>query len=202
MVERLVWDQEVSNVDTRIAVCEYRCMDEKKINGVKHVRLRCDSCGGDAWKKKANIGKYPKTFCSKKCENDWKRTGDTFECSNPGCEKLLWRNKSQQRRSKSGECFCSRSCATVVNNARHKTGSRHGNWNGGEATYRDRAIRHYGARCSNSECEIESAGIVVSEEMLDAHHLNGRSDHEIENLIVLCVWCHAKRTRGIDRGVV
>lgn len=172
-------------------------MDEKRINGVMHVLLKCDNCGKGTWKKKSNIKTNPGTFCCRGCENEWKRTGQDFDCANPSCTERVWRTASEQRRSKSGEYFCSRSCATIVNNSRHKSGKNHGNWMGGDATYRDRAIRYYGAKCSNSSCEIGIAGVDVPVEMLDVHHIKGRKNHLLENLEVLCVWCHAKLTRNI-----
>lgn len=43
------------------------------------------------------------------------------------------------------------------------------------------------------------------EQMLDVHHRDGdRKNNKIENLEVLCVWCHALETRGVpshSRGI-
>lgn len=48
-------------------------------------------------------------------------------------------------------------------------------------------------------------GIAVPSELLDVHHVDGNRKHnKIENLEVLCVWCHAIVTRGlvIDIGTL
>ena len=171
-------------------------MEEKRIKGVKHVLVKCNYCGKEVWKRKTNFKNYPITGCSKECLANLKRTGSYFTCKN--CGKVFYRTKSQQKRSKSGDYFCSRSCATVINNIRHKSGSDHSNWKDGLASYRDRALRFYGSSCMNPNCVIQKVGIEIPEIMLDVHHLKGRDNNDLENLIVLCVWCHAKKTRGLE----
>ena len=47
-------------------------------------------------------------------------------------------------------------------------------------------------------CEL-SGKIDIPEKLLDVHHVDGdRSNNDVSNLVVLCVWCHAKVTRGIE----
>jgi hypothetical protein len=61
----------------------------------------------------------------------------------------------------------------------------------GKYTYRKRAFIAYGKRCD--EC-----GYDLYEEMLDVDHIdNDRSHNGIGNLRVLCVWCHALKTRRV-----
>ena len=82
-----------------------------------------------------------------------------------------------------------------MNNARHKSGENHPNWVDGCSGYREKALAHYGEQCECSDCDNQNALM----EMLDVHHLDGdRSNNQIENLVVLCVWCHALVTRGLN----
>ena len=50
----------------------------------------------------------------------------------------------------------------------------------------------------NAACVITNAGIGILEDMLDVHHKDSnRKNGTIENLEVLCVWCHALKTRDV-----
>ena len=58
-------------------------------------------------------------------------------------------------------------------------------------SYRERALKAYGATCNR-------CGYSDIEEMLDVHHRDkNRKNSKLENLEVLCVWCHALETRGV-----
>jgi len=64
-------------------------------------------------------------------------------------------------------------------------------------TYRERALRLKGHRCENPNCPMSNIGIPTK--MLDVHHIDGnRENNRLENLEVLCVWCHAMKTRDIQ----
>lgn len=76
------------------------------------------------------------------------------------------------------------------------SGEQHSSWKGGASSYRQRALRHYGEQCTNKRCLIRKVGIRVPTYMLDVDHINGdHSNHALENLQVLCVWCHTEKTR-------
>jgi hypothetical protein len=63
-------------------------------------------------------------------------------------------------------------------------------------SYRQRAIKANGARCSSPDCPLRRAEIPVPRKMLDVDHRDGdRSNNAQDNLVVLCVWCHATKTR-------
>jgi hypothetical protein len=76
------------------------------------------------------------------------------------------------------------------------SGNNHHNWKDGSGSYRERAKKEYGEYCSNPTCPIKGAAISIPRELLDVDHIdNNRSNNDIQNLQVLCVWCHAIKTR-------
>lgn len=130
-----------------------------------------------------------KQFCSRECLGDSRKSPNSIDTTCHTCGEQIHRTISEQNRSKSGYYFCSRSCATVHNNS-YKKGDKHPNWNGGR--YRQNAFDHYGKKCFD-------CGYDEEEKLLDVHHLDGNRKHNsLENLIVLCVMCHARKTRGLD----
>jgi hypothetical protein len=62
---------------------------------------------------------------------------------------------------------------------------------GAKSTYRMRALKEHGAFC-------DYCGYSLHVKMLDVHHIdNKRENNKLENLEVLCVWCHAMETRKV-----
>ena len=167
--------------------------------GGKKRRLyqtECAECGCELWRRKDYITLYGNNFCNIKCQNDYKKTGSIVECCN--CGKEIYRKKTQIKRSKSGDCFCSRRCATIVNNTRHKKWENHPNYLNGMSSYRRVGLEHYGSKCQNPDCELKLKDINIVEKMLDVHHIDGdRTNNDVSNLVVLCVYCHALVTRGL-----
>lgn len=108
------------------------------------------------------------------------------------CNKIIRRNKSKLLNSKSGIYFCSRECKDKGQSLEFglkEIWPNHYGLSDGHNDYRDRALRKYGAVCND-------CGYNLSKKMLDVHHIDSnRSNNEIGNLRVLCVWCHAMETR-------
>lgn len=160
----------------------------------KHVELVCSSCGSKFWRP-SNRRTAPRVFCSNKCKGAAQITSTPQPCGQ--CGEPVTRNPREIVKSKSGSVFCDYKCA-----AGHRislgvaAGSDHPNWNGGKASYRQRALRHYGSSCHAPGCPVTAAGIDIPEIMLDVDHIdNNRRHNQIENLQVICVWCHALKTR-------
>ena len=106
-------------------------------------------------------------------------------------EKKLLRKKAGSS-SRSGLFFCNRVCKEKAQSIESQIlPIKH--YKGGKTSYRVRAFREYGKKCK--ECGYDEL-----EAMLDADHIDGnRSNNVIQNLQVLCVWCHAYKTRVIEK---
>ncbi len=60
--------------------------------------------------------------------------------------------------------------------------------------YRVEAFKKYEPKCVNKKCPM----VNVPKIMLDVDHIdNDRSNNKIANLQILCVWCHALKTRKV-----
>ena len=161
------------------------------------IELVCDSCNC-VFKRRAalhrhneSIGRITK-FCTEKCHQIFRTRRVQCICAECGKEFGKLPNQCKFLRD-----FCSRRCSTISKN-RTRTRENHPNWKGGRASYRVAALRFYGEICSNVKCDLVRTGILIPESLLDVHHIdNNRKNGAMENLEVLCVWCHAKKTRRV-----
>lgn len=159
------------------------------INGRKCINVPCAICNTLVWRRITHL--HDKTFCSRECRSKHQKNSQQYNCS--FCNKKIFKTPSQIKRSKSGKLFCNRSCSTSYNN-QFKVGSKHPNWLGGR--YRLNALEFYGARCCNPQCILTANQIFIPEILIDVHHIDeNRKNNNINNLIPLCVWCHAIETR-------
>lgn len=126
-------------------------------------------------------------FCSVKCQSEARKTGAEVEC--PQCRRKFVCGATRLRRSRSGVVFCSRKCKDDAQQIGGVFQQKHADT--GIRYYRQKAIRHHGARC-------KACGYGEDERMLDADHIDGdRANGRLDNLQVLCVWCHALKTRKV-----
>ena len=101
------------------------------------------------------------------------------------CGKEVNKLPSQIKRSKTGNSYCSKTCAVTNNNKLFRIGENHPNYTDGVASYRKKALR---AKKSCEDCGNRD------ERVLEVHHLDeNRRNNLIENLIVLCANCHLIR---------
>jgi hypothetical protein len=129
-------------------------------------------------------------FCSQKCMGEASRFRIEVFCGQ--CTKAKNIQKSKINSSKHGVYFCSRKCKDKGQSVDENCPEiRPGHYIDGKFHYRKRALKQYGSVCKN-------CGYSEIETMLDVHHVDGdRENPSIENLEVLCVWCHALVTRGV-----
>lgn len=124
------------------------------------------------------------TSCSLKYLNKDNRT--TVKCSLCGKNKTI--PLSNIKGSKRKMFYCNRRCKE-----KHQSGEKHPNWNGGKSSYRKRAIEKFGLKCNSGSC-CKLKNIPLPKYLYEVDHIDrNRNNNKIENLQVLCVWCHRKK---------
>lgn len=133
-----------------------------------------------------------KKYCCRSCARLGSRTRVVVVCD--WCSKPFETTPGKLRRSKKGLHFCTRSCKDTAQRIGGLNGlhpPHYGTGTGEGTNYREQAFRIYGARCN-------SCGYSEDPRMLDVHHIDSnRKNNSIRNWQVLCVWCHALKTRGV-----
>lgn len=158
--------------------------------------VRCAKCKKKFHKKASAISYVKRTYCSLRCCNEHKIRRVRFKCKECGKKFLLRPFEAKKVRA-----YCSRKCSAVHRN-RIVTKQRDADKSYITKNYRTRALRIFGTKCSNKNCELKKHKISVPTELLDVDHKDSnRKNHKIENLRVLCVWCHAKKTRLEKKNV-
>lgn len=146
----------------------------------------CVICSKPIYKRPTQIAKG-NTYCSRACYAASLRDGIHGTCRY--CGKPVYKQLAQASRSKSGALYCNRRCATSENN-KVKLGPRNGNYKNGIATYRKRALDHYGAKCH--VCDYSN------DIVLEVHHIDrDRENNELSNLVVLCPTHHSEVHLGV-----
>lgn len=151
--------------------------------------LKCDNCENEFYRP-ARFSKKLLHFCSVKCFGIYNRKTISLKCDNCGKE---FGRKASRNRSKHGFNFCSRLCKDTAQRIGgiNKIQPDHYGKSNGVYNYRERALFEFGEKC-------EHCGYNKYVELLDVHHIDGdRSNNLIDNLIVLCVMCHASVTRNL-----
>lgn len=151
--------------------------------GDKMVERICEVCNVKFWVKPSWVKYGRAKTCSTSCRGLRQRTRKMVDCSR--CQKQFERhlNKIQERN------YCSRFCKERDQEAGGPLALPH--YGDGSRWYRARALRTHGKKCN-------LCGFDYDERMLDVHHkdCDGSNGH-INNLEVLCVWCHALYTRKV-----
>ena len=149
--------------------------------------VNCSYCNQEFDKPTNKVNEYNKKgyklYCSDKCKKDSKK----IKCNCVQCGKELFKTKSELEKSKSGNTFCSKSCACSYNNSHYRTKENNPNWKGGQfsgKTYQKIAFRNYYPICSICGFSHKKA--------LEVHHVDkDPTNDELDNLIILCCNCHS-----------
>jgi 5-methylcytosine-specific restriction endonuclease McrA len=107
-----------------------------------------------------------------------------ISCTN--CKKEVDRRPSDLKKSKTGNHFCSQSCAATYNNTLLRTGINHPNYKEGGNYYKYKFIKDEDAQCSR-------CGYNKYPEVLEIHHKDvNKKNNKLENLELLCPTCHVE----------
>lgn len=154
-------------------------------------------CGTEFDVKPSYIKRSKNVYCSRACSDSAKRNGSYLNCH--ACGKSIYRRPSELSHSVTNTYFCTKSCRGNWVEKQMPKGPEHHAWKDGSGSYRERAKKVYGLKCSNTKCPITKL-MEIPQQMFDVDHIDGnRSNNDIENLQVLCLWCHGIKTRIDDR---
>ena len=125
-------------------------------------------------------------FCSVSCAVSSRTSYTEIECALCGKKRMA---RTAKMKSKSGLYFCSKECKNKAQRsekniipAKHYSGT-------GLRSYIQIARRNYEPICV-------SCGYKEDSRLLDIDHIDSnRKNNDLSNLQVLCVMCHAKKTR-------
>ena len=152
-----------------------------------HVVVKCDCCETLFPKIKKNIGRYANHYCSKRCTHKGAENKVTIQCDN--CGKDFQRKPSQIKKLSN---YCSSECKNFAQSHGGDRQLRCGS-DYGPASHRRLALAKHGEKCEI--CQYDDIA-----NLLDSHHIDhDRTNFDVDNLMVLCVMCHAAETRKIIR---
>jgi len=159
----------------------------------KLYQVSCLQCGKPTYRPKHTL--KGNVFCSRHCSSLHRKNRVTTQCAQ--CGETIARIPSKLSVSKSGLSFCDRKCKELAQHIGGITAVQPDHYATGKTSYRAKALGLHGTICS-------LCGYGKEIRMLDVHHIDGnRSNNNLSNLEVLCVWCHALKTRMVpyhERG--
>lgn len=146
----------------------------------------CEKCNSAFQTTSQNIKRGYGKFCSSNCRGS--RAKEEFTCS--FCSKNFISTKSRKNKTKTNHLFCSNDCkykAASSLTSTYSTGPAPKEI--GLSTYRNRALIMLKNECVR-------CGYHEHVELLDVDHIDSnRQNNDISNLQILCVMCHAIKTR-------
>lgn len=149
----------------------------------KAEKIICENCGKEVICRTFTnrVNKY----CSIKCFHISQEEKVEVICLD--CGKTINKTKSKVKNRN----FCNRSCKENFFSKEN-----HPLWIGGKFSYRDRAIKKYGLNCKRGDlCPLKN--INLPRYMFEVDHIDGnRDNNNIENLQILCIYCHREKTIG------
>lgn len=144
--------------------------------------VSCVNCSVEFYAKPSWIKKGWGKYCSQICNHEAQKKGILVDCRT--CQKQTYKSLREQKRSKNGAFFCSKSCQTIWRNAKLYSNEHHVNWRGGKSSYRQRLLKSDIPQIC-SRCAIEDIRVLA------VHHKDkNRLKNQFSNLIWLCHNCH------------
>jgi hypothetical protein len=154
-----------------------------------NIAVRCRHCAKVFWKPKRFVekrgGLHGRHYCTARCASDSDKSQIVVYCANCSAQFSVRTSKAN-----SGKIlFCTRKCKDEAQ--RIEIGIlKYDHYGNGNRVYRDRALR-----LKPNHCLICKLWVIA---LLDAHHVDGnRENGDDDNLILLCVLCHAAVTRKL-----
>ncbi|KKN20513.1 hypothetical protein LCGC14_0934900 [marine sediment metagenome] len=142
----------------------------------------CSFCDKKIFKKERNLKNYKLHFCNRLCHQKYLKENSKdiiVKCNH--CGKLLIKNTNSQRNSRTGLFFCNNLC-------KNRYLAKNKQWRK-EETFSHLSRKKILYEKINFTCQYCSYN--KNKKMLDIHHYDGNhNNNKIENLRVLCVWCH------------
>lgn len=142
----------------------------------------CKQCDVVFYAKPNRVNRGWGLYCSNKCKHTSLRTGSEKQCAN--CKNTIYKNLTDQNRSRSKQFFCGKSCQAKWRNHNIAIGSEHPNWKTGISSYRD-LMKRQDTELMCTKCLTKDSRILA------VHHKDkNRQNNNLDNLIWLCHNCH------------
>lgn len=158
------------------------------------VKLRCKKHNCEFEKTADAVMRRSYTSCPECKLEETNKNRLKVVCSYCGVE--FFKPPSKKLNSRSGLFFCCREHKDIGQSKQFglkEIWPEHYDSGNGVSSYRNNAFIKYGKKCAH-------CGYEENERLIDVHHIDSNRDNNIlENLIPLCVMCHAKVTRGISK---
>ncbi len=139
----------------------------------------CGNCKSSFLKKRSQVLRSNKHFCSSACSAKGRRDGKVIKCHRCGTKSY----KQAHDLKKYEKHFCSRNCSVEWHN-NYFVQEKHRNFKTGQFSYKKNLIRNgikaYCRLCSKNDKRI-----------LLVHHIDkNRENNKLTNLVWLCHNCH------------
>jgi len=160
---------------------------------MKFITKNCLNCNDEFKAEIRYINRGHAKFCSRKCSGVYNgnksRKPPNVECAY--CNKRFFKNKAQQKNSKSGLFFCCRKhkdAAQRLDGIKAIHPPQYGN---GLYVYRKLALNNLPHKCNRCEYNRFIQTLV-------AHHIDhDRSNNQLSNMEILCRNCHWEHHLGL-----
>lgn len=141
----------------------------------------CKICEKDFYVKPSHEERGWGKYCSITCRSRGQLLGSEVACKN--CGKKIYRSLTQQKRSLSGDYFCTKSCKTAFRNT-FFTDEKHPNWTNGKSAYRE-ILSRTGVKQACVCCNLNDKRVLA------VHHIDhNRQNNDKSNLVWICMNCH------------